>query len=178
MKFTFKPFITLFFIVSCLMFFLSCKEKKQEEPEPIGEYFKFKVDGKQVSQADVKGEFDLRIKGWEDEYSGNRLVVELFGQDADTYLWFEFHSKEKYVINKEYKPVDPATDDLWSTTRFSFMKDGKLTDKSIYILNGATLILTEYSAERVKGRFTVNANPKKDPNMPSVTEGSFSVDRF
>lgn len=174
-----KSLVAFMIIASVSAFSLSCKEKKKEEEiEPAGEYFKFKIDGKQVSQADVKGAFDLRLKGFEDEHSGNRLVVELYGQEADTYLWLEFHSKEKYVINKEYKPVDPVNEDLWCTTRFSFWKDGQLTDKTFYIINGATLVLTEYSKDRIKGRFTVNANPKIDANLPSVTEGSFSVDRL
>lgn len=166
-------FLTLVFIA------ISCTKGEDDELNPNGDFVKFKVDGKEVSQENVKGQWDLTSRFYGDEAFGYRFQLELSAASGEApKFWFEFHSKEKFVANKDYNSTDPNGVDTYSVADFTVPTDDVIIKtKNFKVNNGITIVLTTITEDRVAGKFTLNANHIKDATKPSITEGEFSAKR-
>jgi hypothetical protein len=171
-------FFRLLLILTLSIFLFSCKGGS-DDVEPSADFVKFKVDGKEVSQANAKGKWDLECRFMGYETAGYRFQLGLSTVTGDAPSFsIHFNTNEKYVANKDYTSIDPKTPNTYSYADFKVPTDDLIIQsKSFNLSGGVTILLTDITEDRVKGKFTVNANHVFDSKQPSITDGEFSAKR-
>ena len=173
-----KKYSTLSAVLFIFIFTISIsckKEKTDEEPDPVGYYMKFKVDGVQKQFTYTDG---MKFRS---NYSGNMMYVEA-REDIDIYPQIQFDfSNTKKIFNKDFVFTNRVSSD---TLGYMIYNEG-----NAYIHNFRTLdatgsklgntdfvfSLTDRTETHVRGTFsgTVYNFIGSVQSMKKITEGKF-----